>query len=182
MPIEDVLSISGRGTVVTGRIEQGTIKVGEEVSIVGAKPIPKIAITGLEMFRRQMDSAQAGDNVGLLLRGVKREEVTRGGIACKPGTITTHKKFKAKVYVLGADEGGRSKPFTSNYKPQFFIRTANVTGTILVDPVDRQVMPGDNLEMEVELQQPAAIHQGMRVTIREGQITVGTGVISTIIE
>lgn len=182
LPIEDVFSIPGRGTVVTGRIEQGTIKLGEEISIVGPKPIPKIAITGLEMFRRQMDFAQAGDNVGLLLRGVKREDVERGGIACKVGSITPYKKFKAKVYVLTAEEGGRTKPFTTNYKPQFFIRTANVTGTITVEPADKMVMPGDNIEMEVELQQPAAIHNGMRVTFREGQITVGTGVISNIIE
>jgi len=183
MPIEDVFSIPGRGTVVTGRIEQGSVKLGEEISIVGPKPIPKIAITGLEMFKKELDNAQAGDNVGLLLRGIKREDVARGAIACKPGSITPYKKFKAKVYVLNADEGGRQKPFTTNYKPQFFIRTANVTGTITVEPADKMVMPGDNnVEMEVELQTPAAIHQGMRVTFREGQITVGTGVISNIIE
>jgi len=182
MPVEDVLSISGRGTVVTGRIEQGTVKVGDDVAIVGSKPIAKIPITGIEMFRRQMDNAQAGDNVGLLLRGVKREDVVRGGIACKPGSVNSYKKFKAKVYVLTADEGGRSKPFSSNYKPQFFIRTANVTGSITLDPVDKLVMPGDNVEMEVELQSPAAIHQGMRVTIRESQMTIGTGIISNIIE
>eukprot|EP01114_Cavostelium_apophysatum_P018362 TRINITY_DN566_c0_g1_i1.p1 TRINITY_DN566_c0_g1~~TRINITY_DN566_c0_g1_i1.p1 ORF type:complete len:448 (+),score=132.87 TRINITY_DN566_c0_g1_i1:48-1391(+) len=182
LPIEDVFSIPGRGTVVTGRIEQGTLKLGEEVSIIGPKPIPKISVTGIEMFRRQMDSAQAGDNVGLLLRGIKREDVERGEIACKVGSITPYKKFKAKVYVLTGDEGGRTKPFTTNYKPQFFIRTANVTGTITVDPPEKMVMPGDNIEMEVELQQPSAIHPGMRVTFREGQITVGTGVISSIIE
>jgi len=182
MPVEDVLSISGRGTVVTGRVEQGTIKVGDEISIVGGKPIAKIPITGIEMFRRQMDVALAGDNVGLLLRGVKREDVVRGGICCKPGTVNAFKKFKAKVYVLNTDEGGRTKPFTSNYKPQFFIRTANVTGTITVDPVDKLVMPGDSLEIDVDLQIPAVIENGMRVTIREGQITVGTGVISKIIE
>lgn len=181
-PIEDVFSIPGRGTVITGCIEQGTIKLNEEISIVGPNPIPKTQVTGIEMFRKQLDTAGAGDNVGLLLRGVKREDVGRGEIACKPGSIVPHKKFRAKVYALTGDEGGRSKPFTSNYKPQFFIRTANVTGTVTVEPADRMVMPGDSVEMDVDLQQPAAIHNGMNVIIREGQITVGRGVITKIYE
>lgn len=182
MPIEDVFSISGRGTVVTGRIEQGQVKVGEEVAVVGPKPVQKYSITGIEMFRKQLDLAQAGDNVGLLLRGVKREDVGRGEIICKPGSVTTHKRFKAKVYIIKPEEGGRTKPFGSNYKPQFFIRTANVTGTIIVDPADKMIMPGDSLEVEVDLHQPAAIQNGMRVTFREGQITVGTGVISQVLD
>jgi len=183
MPIEDVFSISGRGTVVTGRIEEGVIKLNEEISIVaGSNPIPKTQVTGIEMFRKQLDTAGAGDNVGLLLRGVKREDIERGAIACKPGSIVPHKKFRAKVYALTADEGGRSKPFTTNYKPQFFIRTANVTGTVTVEPADRMVMPGDNVEMDVELQVPSAVHNGMNVIIREGQITVGRGVITKIYE
>jgi len=182
LPIEDVFSIPGRGTVVTGRIEQGVIKLNEEISIVGPNPIPKTQVTGIEMFRKQLDSAGAGDNVGLLLRGVKREDVGRGEIACKPGSIIPYKKFRAKVYALTGDEGGRSKPFTTNYKPQFFIRTANVTGTVTVEPADRMVMPGDNVEMDVELQAASAIHLGMNLIIREGQITVGRGVITKIYE
>jgi len=182
MPIEDVFSIPGRGTVVTGRIEEGVVKLNEEISIVGPKPVPKTQVTGIEMFRKQLDNAGAGDNVGLLIRGVKREDVGRGDIACKPGSVVPYKKFRAKVYALTADEGGRSKPFSSNYKPQFFIRTANVTGTVTVEPADRMVMPGDSVEMDVELQVPSAVHNGMNVIIREGQITVGRGVITKIYE
>jgi len=182
MPIEDVFSIPGRGTVVTGRIEEGVVKLNEEISIVGPKPVPKTQVTGIEMFRKQLDNAGAGDNVGLLIRGVKREDVGRGDIACKPGSVVPYKKFRAKVYALTQDEGGRSKPFTTNYKPQFFIRTANVTGTVTVEPADRMVMPGDSVEMDVELQIPSAVHNGMNVIIREGQITVGRGVITKIYE
>jgi elongation factor Tu len=181
MPIEDVFSISGRGTVVTGRIESGTLKLGDDVAIVGGKPFPKTSVTGIEMFKKQMDYAQAGDNVGALLRGIKREDVTRGGVACKPGTITAYKKFKAKVYVLTTEEGGRKKPFTTNYKPQFFIRTANVTGVVTLDK-DKIAMPGDNLEMDVELISPTPMSEGMRFAIREGQVTVGAGVVSKIVE
>jgi len=180
MPIEEVFSISGRGTVITGRIEQGTLKIGDELAIVGSKPVNKIPVTGIEMFRKQMDSAQAGDNVGLLLRGIKKEDIMRGQVACKPGTTTAHTKFKAKAYVLTTDEGGRKTPFTTNYKPQFFIRTASITGTVTVDK-DKMVMPGDSIEMEVELLSPVAMHEGMRFAIREGQLTVGAGVISKII-
>lgn len=182
MPIEDVFSIAGRGTVVTGRIEQGTIKLGEEVSVVGPKPIKAIAVTGLEMFRRQLDSAQAGDNVGVLLRGVKREDVTRGEVVCKPGSVNTYKRFKAKVYILTAEEGGRSKPFTTSYRPQFFIRTADVTGQVTLEPSDRMAMPGDNLEMIVDLISATPIVEGMRFALREGKLTVGAGVISKILE
>jgi len=179
MPIEDVFSISGRGTVITGRIEQGVLKVGDEIAIVGAKPLGKLPVTGIEMFRKQLDVAQAGDNVGALLRGVKREDIMRGQVACKPGTVTAHSKFRAKVYVLTTDEGGRKTPFTTNYKPQFFIRTASITGTVTVDK-DKMVMPGDSVEMDVELLAPVAMHEGMRFAIREGQLTVGAGVISKI--
>jgi len=179
MPVEDVFSISGRGTVVTGRIEQGTIKIGEELSIVGANPKDKIPVTGIEMFRKEMGSAQAGDNVGILLRGVKREDIFRGEVACKPGTIAAHQKFTAKVYALTAEEGGRKKPFTTNYKPQFFLRTSNVTGTITL-PKDKMIMPGDNAEMEVELITPTPMTEGQRFAIREGQLTVGAGVVAKI--
>jgi len=180
MPIEDVLSISGRGTVITGRIEQGTVKLGEDVAIVGTKNnVPKLSVTGIEMFKKQMENGQAGDNVGLLLRGLKKEDAHRGAVACKPGTVTAYSKFKAKVYVLRSDEGGRTKPFTSNFKPQFFVRTANVTGTITMEK-DRIAMPGDNVEMDVELIQPTAVQEGMRFAIREGQVTVGAGVISKV--
>jgi len=181
MAIEDIFSIGGRGTVVTGKVEQGTVRVGDDVALVGPKPITKVNVVGLEMFRRQMESAQAGDNVGILLRGLKREDVKRGEVVCKPGSVTSFKKFKAKVYCLTSDEGGRSKPFTTNYRPQFFIRTANITGTVVLESPEKMAMPGDNLEMEVELLEPTPIVEGMRFAIREGQLTVGAGVISKIL-
>jgi len=181
MPIEDVYSISGRGTVVTGRIEQGTVKVGEDISIVGGgKGIPKVNVTGLEMFRKSMDSAQAGDNVGALLRGIKREEVTRGGVACKVGSLKAFSRFKAKVYVLTEDEGGRKKPFVNAYKPQFFFRTADVTGSVTLSEDKPMAMPGDNLELEVSLITATPMTEGMRFAMREGQLTVGAGVVSKI--
>ena len=180
LPIEDVLSISGRGTVITGRIEQGVLKVGDDISIIGAKPIAKINVTGIEMFRKQLDSAQAGDNIGALLRGVKREDIQRGEVACKPGSIVANSKFKAKVYLLTTDEGGRKTPFGTSYKPQFFIRTANITGSIVLEK-DKMAMPGDTLEMDIELIHPVPLQEGMRFAIREGSLTVGAGVISKII-
>jgi len=179
MPVEDVFLISGRGTVVTGRIEQGTLKVGDEISIVGSKPIPKIPVIGIEMFRKSMDSAQSGDNVGILLRGIKREDVDRGVVACKPGSLTAYNKFRAKVYLLTTDEGGRKTPFATNYRPQFFIRTANITGSVSLE-ANKMAMPGDSIEMDVELISPAPITEGMRFAMREGQLTVGAGVISKI--
>lgn len=180
MPVEDVFAITGRGTVVTGRIEQGTLKLGDEVSVVGPKPIPKISVTGIEMFKKLLDTAQAGDNIGALLRGIKREDVLRGEVVCKPGTVTSHTKFIAKVYVLNEDEGGRKKPFTNNYKPQFFIRTANVTGTVTLLGDKQLAMPGDNVEMSVELLAPTPIQENMRFAVREGSLTIGAGVISKI--
>eukprot|EP01115_Flamella_aegyptia_P007269 TRINITY_DN3015_c0_g1_i1.p1 TRINITY_DN3015_c0_g1~~TRINITY_DN3015_c0_g1_i1.p1 ORF type:complete len:463 (-),score=159.51 TRINITY_DN3015_c0_g1_i1:33-1391(-) len=179
MAIEDVFSISGRGTVITGRIEQGTLKVGDDISIVGSKPIPKISVTGIEMFRKQLDQAQAGDNIGALLRGVKREDLTRGQVAAKPGSLTAYNKFRAKVYILTTEEGGRKTPFATNYKPQFFIRTANITGTVTLEK-DKMAMPGDTIEMDIELISPVAMQEGMRFALREGQLTVGAGVISKI--
>eukprot|EP01116_Phalansterium_solitarium_P011620 TRINITY_DN27361_c0_g1_i1.p1 TRINITY_DN27361_c0_g1~~TRINITY_DN27361_c0_g1_i1.p1 ORF type:complete len:439 (+),score=146.05 TRINITY_DN27361_c0_g1_i1:117-1433(+) len=179
MPIEDVFSISGRGTVATGRIEQGTLKLGDEVAIVGPKAAQKTSITGIEMFRKSMDYAEAGENVGLLLRGFKKEDLNRGEVICKPGTTSTHQKFKAKVYVLTTEEGGRKKPFGDGYQPQFFIRTASVTGNIHM-PKDKMAMPGDNLEIDVELIVPTPLHEGMRFAIREGSLTVGAGVVSKI--
>jgi len=181
LPIEDVFAITGRGTVVTGRIEQGQVKVGDEVEVVGGKAVPKTSVTGIEMFKKMMDTAQAGDNVGILLRGYKKEDVDRGCIACKPGSLKTFTKFKAKVYCLAPEEGGRKKPFSTNYKPQFFLRTANVTGTVTLDSPDKMVMPGDNTEMDVELITPTPLHEGQRFAIREGQVTVGAGVVSKII-
>jgi len=180
MPIEEVFHITGRGTVATGRIESGSVKIGDELIVVGGKPVPKTSVTGIEMFQKMMDSAQAGDNVGILLRGLKREDVQRGGVIAKPGTLTAFKKFKAKVYLLNSDEGGRKKPFVNNYKPQFFLRTANITGTIIL-PKEKIAMPGDNLEIEVELISPTPINEGMRFAIREGQLTVGAGVVSKVI-
>jgi len=179
MPIEDTFSISGRGTVATGRIEQGTLKIGDEISIVGQKSHNKISITGIEMFRKQLDQAQSGDNIGALLRGIKREDIARGDVACKPGTLSAFNKFKAKVYVLTTEEGGRKTPFGSNYKPQFFIRSSSITGTVTMEK-DKMAMPGDSVEMDVELIASAPIHEGMRIAIREGQLTVGAGVISKI--
>jgi elongation factor Tu len=181
MPIEDVFSISGRGTVVTGRVERGVIKVGEEVEIVGIKPTVKTTCTGVEMFRKLLDQGQAGDNVGVLLRGTKREDVERGQVLCKPGSITPHTKFKGEVYILTKEEGGRHTPFFSNYRPQFYFRTTDVTGSIKLPEGTEMVMPGDNVAMEVELIAPIAMEQGLRFAIREGGRTVGAGVVADII-
>ncbi len=182
MPIEDVFSISGRGTVVTGRVERGVIKVGEEVEIVGFKPTIKTVCTGVEMFRKVLDEGRAGDNIGVLLRGVKRDEVERGQVVAKPGSITPHTKFKAEVYVLKKEEGGRHTPFFSGYRPQFYFRTTDVTGTIKLPEGVEMVMPGDNVNMEVELITPVALEKELRFAIREGGRTVGAGVITDIIE
>jgi elongation factor Tu len=182
MPIEDVFSISGRGTVVTGRIERGIVKVGEEVEIIGLKPTVKTVVTGVEMFRKLLDSGEAGDNIGALLRGTKREEVERGQVLAKPGSITPHTKFKAEAYVLTKEEGGRHTPFFSNYRPQFYFRTTDVTGTIVLPQGTEMVMPGDNVSMEVHLIAPIAMDEGLRFAIREGGRTVGAGVVASIIE
>jgi elongation factor Tu len=182
MPIEDVFSISGRGTVVTGRVERGVVKVGEEVEIVGLKPTTKTTCTGVEMFRKLLDQGQAGDNVGVLLRGTKREEVERGQVLAKPGSITPHKKFKAEAYVLTKEEGGRHTPFFTNYRPQFYFRTTDVTGTVQLPEGVEMVMPGDNVTMTVELIAPIAMDEGLRFAIREGGRTVGAGVVAQIIE
>jgi elongation factor Tu len=181
MPIEDVFSISGRGTVVTGRVERGVIKVGEEVEIVGIKPTVKTTCTGVEMFRKLLDQGQAGDNVGILLRGTKRDEVERGQVLCKPGSITPHTKFKGEVYILTKEEGGRHTPFFSNYRPQFYFRTTDVTGSIKLPEGTEMVMPGDNVAMDVELIAPIAMEKGLRFAIREGGRTVGAGVVAEII-
>jgi len=182
MPIEDVFSITGRGTVVTGRIEQGVIKAGDEVEIVGIRPTQKTVVTGVEMFRKILDEGRAGDNVGCLLRGIKREDVERGQVLCAPGSITPHTKFNAEVYVLKEDEGGRRTPFFSGYRPQFYFRTTDVTGVIKLPEGVEMVMPGDNVQMEIELIQPIAMDQGLRFAIREGGRTVGSGVVTKIIE
>ncbi len=182
MPIEDVFSISGRGTVVTGRVERGVIKVGDEVEIVGIRPTSKSTCTGVEMFRKLLDQGQAGDNVGVLLRGVKREEVERGQVLAAPKSITPHKKFKAEVYVLSKDEGGRHTPFFTGYRPQFYVRTTDVTGVIALAEGVEMVMPGDNAQFIVELIHPIAMEQGLRFAIREGGRTVGAGVVSEILE
>jgi elongation factor Tu len=182
MPVEDVFSISGRGTVVTGRVEQGIIKVGEEIEIVGIRPTTKTTCTGVEMFRKLLDEGQAGDNVGVLLRGTKREEVERGQVLCKPGTIKPHTKFKAEAYVLTKEEGGRHTPFFTNYRPQFYFRTTDVTGMVKLPAGTEMVMPGDNIEMEIELIAPIAMDEGLRFAIREGGRTVGAGVVAKIIE
>ncbi|MCH8111028.1 MAG: elongation factor Tu [Proteobacteria bacterium] len=182
MPIEDVFSISGRGTVVTGRIERGVVKVGEEVEIVGIKETAKTVCTGVEMFRKLLDEGEAGDNVGVLLRGTKREEVERGQVLAKPGSITPHTKFKAEAYVLTKDEGGRHTPFFTNYRPQFYFRTTDVTGVVSLPEGTEMVMPGDNVSMEVELIAPIAMDEGLRFAIREGGRTVGAGVVASIIE
>ena len=181
LPIEDVFSISGRGTVVTGRVERGIIKVGEEIEIVGLKPTQKTTCTGVEMFRKLLDEGQAGDNVGVLLRGTKREEVERGQVLAKPGTITPHTKFKAEVYVLSKEEGGRHTPFFANYRPQFYFRTTDVTGAVELEPGVEMVMPGENVTITVELIAPIAMEEGLRFAIREGGRTVGAGVVSSII-
>ena len=180
MSIEDVFTITGRGTVVTGRVERGTLKLNEEVEIVGIKDTRKTTVTGIEMFRKQLDFAQAGDNAGVLLRGITRDEVERGQVLAKPGTVTPHTKFEAEVYVLSKEEGGRHTPFFSNYRPQFYFRTTDVTGVIELPEGTEMVMPGDNTRMTVELIHPIAIEQGPKFSIREGGITVGSGVVSKI--
>jgi elongation factor Tu len=181
MPVEDVFSISGRGTVVTGRIERGVIKVGEEIEIVGLKPTLKTTCTGVEMFRKLLDQGQAGDNVGVLLRGTKREEVERGQVLAKPGTITPHTKFTAEIYVLGKDEGGRHTPFFQGYRPQFYFRTTDVTGAVELPAGTEMVMPGDNVSVTVSLIAPIAMEEGLRFAIREGGRTVGAGVVAKIL-
>jgi len=182
MPIEDVFSISGRGTVVTGRIERGIVKVGEEIEIVGLKPTVKTVVTGVEMFRKLLDQGEAGDNVGALLRGTKREDVERGQVLAAPGSITPHTKFKCECYILTKDEGGRHTPFFSNYRPQFYFRTTDVTGTIELPAGTEMVMPGDNISMQVNLIAPIAMDEGLRFAIREGGRTVGAGVVAKIVE
>ena len=181
LPIEDVFSISGRGTVVTGRVERGIIKVGDEIEIVGLKPTQKTTCTGVEMFRKLLDEGQAGDNVGVLLRGTKREEVERGQVLAKPGSITPHTKFKAEVYVLSKEEGGRHTPFFANYRPQFYFRTTDVTGAVELEPGVEMVMPGENVTITVELIAPIAMEEGLRFAIREGGRTVGAGVVASVI-
>jgi len=182
MPIEDVFSISGRGTVVTGRVERGVVKVGEEIEIVGLKPTVKTTVTGVEMFRKLLDQGEAGDNIGALLRGTKREEVERGQVLAAPGSITPHTKFQAEAYILTKEEGGRHTPFFSNYRPQFYFRTTDVTGTIKLPDGVEMIMPGDNVTMEVDLIAPIAMDEGLRFAIREGGRTVGAGVVAKIIE
>ncbi|MDB5453534.1 MAG: translation elongation factor Tu [Caulobacteraceae bacterium] len=182
MPVEDVFSISGRGTVVTGRIERGIVKVGEEVEIVGIRPVQKTICTGVEMFRKLLDQGQAGDNVGVLLRGTKREDVERGQVLCKPGSITPHTKFVAEAYILTKEEGGRHTPFFTNYRPQFYFRTTDVTGIISLKEGVEMIMPGDNAELNVELIMPIAMEEKLRFAIREGGRTVGSGVVSKILE
>ena len=182
MPIEDVFSISGRGTVVTGRVERGIVKVGEEIEIVGLRPTVKTTCTGVEMFRKLLDQGQAGDNVGVLLRGTKREEVERGQVLAKPGSITPHTHFTAEIYVLGKDEGGRHTPFFNGYRPQFYFRTTDVTGSIELPAGTEMVMPGDNITITVKLIAPIAMEDGLRFAIREGGRTVGAGVVAKVIE
>jgi len=180
MPVEDVFSISGRGTVVTGRVERGVVKVGEELEIVGLRPTVKTVCTGVEMFRKLLDQGQAGDNVGVLLRGTKREEVERGQVLAKPGSITPHTEFTAEVYILSKEEGGRHTPFFNGYRPQFYFRTTDVTGSIELPSGTEMVMPGDNIAMEVKLIAPIAMEEGLRFAIREGGRTVGAGVVAKI--
>ncbi|MBV9193425.1 MAG: elongation factor Tu [Solirubrobacterales bacterium] len=182
MPVEDVFSITGRGTVATGRVEQGIIKTGEQVEIVGIRPTTQTVVTGVEMFKKILDQGQAGDNVGCLLRGTKRDEIERGQVLCKPGSITPHTKFKAEVYVLKKEEGGRHTPFFTGYRPQFYFRTTDVTGVARLPEGTEMVMPGDNVQMEIELIQPIAMDQGLRFAIREGGRTVGSGVVSEVIQ
>ncbi len=181
MPIEDVFSISGRGTVVTGRIERGIVKVGEEIEVVGLRDTQKTTCTGVEMFRKLLDEGQAGDNVGVLLRGTKREDVERGQVLCKPGTITPHTKFECEIYVLSKEEGGRHTPFFNNYRPQFYFRTTDVTGAVVLPAGTEMVMPGDNVKLTVDLISPIAMEDGVRFAIREGGRTVGAGVVSKIL-
>ena len=180
MPVEDVFSISGRGTVVTGRIEKGTVKVGEEIEIVGIKDTQKTIVTGVEMFHKELDRGEAGDNCGVLLRGTKKEDVERGMVLCKPGSITPHTNFEAEVYILSKEEGGRHTPFFNNYRPQFYVRTTDVTGSITLPEGTEMVMPGDNVKINVELITPVALDEGTRFAIREGGRTVGAGVVSKI--
>jgi elongation factor Tu len=180
MPVEDVFSISGRGTVVTGRVERGIVKVGEEVEIIGLKDTVKTTVTGVEMFRKLLDSGQAGDNIGALLRGTKREDVERGQVLAAPGSIKPHAKFKAEAYILTKEEGGRHTPFFTNYRPQFYFRTTDVTGIVQLPEGVEMVMPGDNVSMDVELIAPIAMDEGLRFAIREGGRTVGAGVVASI--
>src|SRR5437016_7899740 len=182
MPVEDVFSISGRGTVVTGRVERGVVKVGEELEIIGLKPTLKTVCTGVEMFRKLLDQGQAGDNIGVLLRGTKREEVERGQVLAKPGSITPHTKFSCEVYVLSKEEGGRHKPFFQGYRPQFYFRTTDVTGEVILPEGVEMVMPGDNMKMVVSLISPIAMEEGLRFAIREGGRTVGAGVVAMVLE
>src|SRR6059058_2192460 len=182
MPIEDVFTIQGRGTVVTGKVEQGIVKVGDEIEIVGLRPTQRTVCTGVEMFRKLLDQGQAGDNIGALLRGTKKEEVERGQVLCKPGSITPHTNFEANVYVLKKEEGGRHKPFFNNYRPQFYFRTTDVTGSISLPEGTEMVMPGDNTTMTVELHKPIAMDEGLRFAIREGGRTVGAGRVTKIIK
>ncbi|MGL5736676.1 MAG: elongation factor Tu, partial [Beijerinckiaceae bacterium] len=182
MPVEDVFSISGRGTVVTGRVERGIVKVGEEIEIVGIRDTQKTTVTGVEMFRKLLDQGQAGDNIGALLRGTKREDVERGQVLCKPGSVKPHKKFKAEAYILTKEEGGRHTPFFTNYRPQFYFRTTDVTGVVHLPEGTEMVMPGDNIAMTVELITPIAMEEKLRFAIREGGRTVGAGVVASIIE
>src|SRR5664279_3649280 len=182
MPVEDVFSISGRGTVVTGRVERGIVKVGEEIEIVGLKPTVKTVVTGVEMFRKLLDQGQAGDNIGALLRGTKREDVERGQVLCKPGSVTPHTLFKAEAYILTKEEGGRHTPFFTNYRPQFYFRTTDVTGVVTLPEGTEMVMPGENTEMKVELIQPIAMEEGLRFAIREGGRTVGAGRVTKIVK
>jgi elongation factor Tu len=182
MPVEDVFTISGRGTVVTGRVERGVIKVGEEVEIVGFKQTQKTVVTGVEMFRKLLDEGQAGDNIGVLLRGTKREEVERGQVLAKPGSITPHTRFNAEAYVLTKEEGGRHTPFFNGYRPQFYFRTTDVTGVVKLPEGTEMVMPGDNINVEIDLITPVAMDQGLNFAIREGGRTVGAGVVTKIIE
>jgi elongation factor Tu len=182
MPIEDVFSISGRGTVVTGRVERGIVKVGDEIEIVGLKPTTKTVVTGVEMFRKLLDSGEAGDNIGALLRGTKREEVERGQVLAAPGSITPHTHFQCEAYILTKEEGGRHTPFFANYRPQFYFRTTDVTGTVVLPEGTEMVMPGDNISMQVELIAPIAMDEGLRFAIREGGRTVGAGVVAKIIK
>jgi elongation factor Tu len=182
MPIEDVFTISGRGTVVTGRVERGIVKVGDEVEIVGLRPTAKTIATGVEMFRKLLDQGEAGDNIGVLLRGTKREEVERGQVLAKPGSITPHTVFEAEAYVLTKEEGGRHTPFFDNYRPQFYFRTTDVTGSVKLPEGTEMVMPGDNVSMEVTLLVPIAMDEGLRFAIREGGRTVGAGVVAKILK
>jgi elongation factor Tu len=182
MPIEDIFSISGRGTVVTGRIERGQVKVGEESEIVGFRETRKTVVTGVEMFKKQLDEGRAGDNAGLLLRGIAKEDVERGMVLAKPGSITPHTKFKGEIYVLSKEEGGRHTPFFNGYRPQFYFRTTDVTGTAKLPEGTEMVMPGDNISLEIELHTPVAMEKGLRFAIREGGRTVGAGTITEIVK